>query len=59
MSLVKDEFPWWLSGKEFDFQFRRRRLSRSPGGGNDTLSSILAWAIPWTEEPVGLDSMGL
>ena len=24
-----------------------------------TLSSILAWRIPWTEEPDGLQSMGL
>ena len=24
-----------------------------------TLSSILAWKIPWTEEPGGLQSMGL
>ena len=24
-----------------------------------THSSILAWRIPWTEEPVGLQSMGL
>ena len=24
-----------------------------------TLSSILAWEIPWTEEPGGLQSMGL
>ena len=23
-----------------------------------TLSSILAWTIPWTEEPGGLQSMG-
>ena len=23
------------------------------------LSSILAWEIPWTEEPSGLQSMGL
>ena len=23
-----------------------------------TLSSILAWRIPWTEEPGGLQSMG-
>ena len=23
-----------------------------------TYSSILAWRIPWTEEPVGLQSMG-
>ena len=24
-----------------------------------TLSSILAWRIPWTEEPGGMQSMGL
>ena len=24
-----------------------------------TLSSILTWSIPWTEEPGGLYSMGL
>ena len=27
--------------------------------GMATLSSILAWEIPWTEEPGGLQSMGL
>ena len=27
--------------------------------GMTTLSSILAWKIPWTEEPGGLQSMGL
>ena len=26
--------------------------------GMATLSSILAWRIPWTEEPGGLPSMG-
>ena len=26
--------------------------------GVATLSSILAWRIPWTEEPRGLQSMG-
>ena len=26
--------------------------------GNATHSSILAWRIPWTEEPGGLPSMG-
>ena len=30
---------------------------RSPGG-MATHSSILAWRIPWTEEPGGLQSMG-
>ena len=27
--------------------------------GKDTLSIILAWGIPWTEEPSRLQSMGL
>ena len=27
--------------------------------GKATHSSILAWRIPWTEEPAGLQSMGL
>ena len=27
--------------------------------GTATHSSILAWRIPWTEEPGGLESMGL
>ena len=31
-------------------------LRRSPGEGNH--SSILAWRIPWTEEPGRLQSMG-
>ena len=32
---------------------------RSPGGeGITTHSSILAWRIPWTEEPGGLQSIG-
>ena len=32
---------------------------RSPGGSMATYSSILPWAIPWTEEPGSLWSMGL
>ena len=31
----------------------------SLGEGIATHSSILAWEIPWTEEPGGLQSMGL
>ena len=31
---------------------------RSPGEGHGN-SSILAWRIPWTEKPGGLQSMGL
>ena len=30
----------------------------SPGEGNAPHSSILAWRIPWMEEPGGLQSMG-
>ena len=32
-------------------------LGRSPGEGMTTHSSVLAWRIPWTEEPGGLESM--
>ena len=34
------------------------RLGRSLEKGMATHSSILAWRIPWTEEPGGLQSMG-
>ena len=34
-------------------------LGRSPGEGNSNPSSILPWRISWTEEPGGLQSMGL
>ena len=42
-----------------------RDLGSIPGSGSSlekemaTHSSILAWRIPWTEEPGGLQSMGL
>ena len=43
---------------------RRRRgfdpgFERSPGGEMETLSSILAWRIPWTDEPGGLQPVRL
>ena len=31
---------------------------RSPGGGRGSHSSTLAWRIPWTEKPGGLQSTG-
>ena len=34
-------------------------LGRSPRVGNSNHSSFLSWKIPWTEEPGGLQSMGL
>ena len=33
-------------------------LGTSPGGGNGTHSSILAWEIPQTEEPGEVRSVG-
>ena len=32
---------------------------RSPGDGMATHSNILAWRIPWTEDPGRLQSIGL
>ena len=32
---------------------------RSPGGGNGNPLQYPAWKIPWTEEPGGLQSIGL
>ena len=34
------------------------RLGRSPGEANGNPLCILAWKIPWTEEPGGLQPMG-
>ena len=34
-------------------------LGRSPEKEMITFSSILAWRIPWTEEPGGLMTVGL
>ena len=34
------------------------RLGRFPGEGIATHSSVLAWRIPWTEEPGRLHSKG-
>ena len=33
-------------------------LGRTPGEGMSTHSSLLAWRIPWTEEPGWAQSMG-
>ena len=60
-------FPGGTSGKESACQCRRcKRHDFNPWIGKilceeemATHSSILAWKIPWTEEPGGLQSMGL
>ena len=55
--------PWWLSGKESACIAGDAGSipgsGRSLGEGMATHSSILAWEIPWTEEPGGLLSMEL
>ena len=57
--------PGGLSGKEPVCQCRKHRRQVPSLDGEDpleeemvTLSSILAWRIPWMEEPGGLQSMG-
>ena len=63
-SVTKPCLLWWLGGKESACQGRRRRfdvwVGKSPLEKEMAAhSSILAWRIPWTEEPGGLQSMGL
>ena len=57
--------PQWLSSKESACNAGAAGdlasipgSVRSPGGGKATHSSILAWRIPWTEEPGELQSIG-
>ena len=64
------ELSRWCSGKESACQGRRRErlgfdpwvgmipLDPSPWLEMATHSGILAWKIPWTEEPDGLQSRG-
>ena len=59
-------FPGGTHGKEPSYQCRRyketqvRSLSQEDSLQKEmpTQSMILAWRIPWTEEPGGLQSMG-
>ena len=54
--------PWWLSDKESSAM--QETWIQSLGWENlpekemAIHSSVLAWRIPWTEEPGGLQSMG-
>ena len=61
--LILARLPWWLSRKESVCQCRRHEFD--PWVREDPLeeemathSSILAWRIPWKEEPGGLQSVG-
>ena len=54
------EPAWWLSGKASACQCRRHRFDpwvRKIPWNRGTHSSILAWEIPWREEPGGLQSI--
>ena len=58
--------PKWHSGKESACQYRKQEMWIWSLGGEDSLekevaihSRILAWKIPRTEEPGGLQSMRL
>ena len=46
--------PWWQ-----ETQVRSLGWEDNLEKGMDTHSSILAWKTPWTEEPDGLQSMGI
>ena len=62
--MILSGLPSAASGKESICQLRRRRV-RSLGREDPleediaTHSSILAWRIPWTEEPGGPQPTGL
>ena len=53
--------PRWLSGKNSTCQCRRHRfdpwVGKIPLEERATTTSILAWKIPWTEEPGRLQPM--
>ena len=48
----------FASGEDISFVGSIPGSGRSPGEGNG-YPSILAWRTPWTEEPDGLQSIGL
>ena len=56
--LVVEDFPGGSHGKVSAYNAGDpgsiHGSGRSPGEGNATHSSILAWKIPWTEEPGGV-----
>ena len=55
--------PWWLKRAKNlpvmqETQVLPQGLEDPLEKGMATHSSILAWRIPWTEKPGGLESMG-
>ena len=59
-------FPGGASGKESACKCRRQEVQVQSLGWEDPLAEVMAthfgilsWRIPWTEEPGGLQSIGL
>ena len=59
--LFGTRLSWWLSGKNLPAMLETwvESLDQEDLLEIRKISSILAWRIPWTEEPGGLQSMGL
>ena len=59
--MQKSKCKKWLSGEALQIAVKRkvRCMNLLLEKEMATHSSTLAWKIPWTEEPVGLQSMGL
>ena len=57
-SLLDTGFSSSSAGKESVSSAGDPGLGRSPEKGTATHSNILAWGIPWTQEPGGLQSVG-
>ena len=64
--MVGPWLPWWLRGKESTCDAGDAGdVGSIPGSGRSleeeiaTYSSTLAWRISWTEEPGGLQPMGV
>ena len=59
MSLASLASPWAGGFSTTSTTWEAPRLGTPPGGGNGNPLQYLAWRIPWTEEPGGLQSTGL
>ena len=58
LGVYAQQWDFWVIW-EFYFQVFKESSHCSPEKAMATHSSTLAWKIPWTEEPGGLQSMGL
>ena len=66
INYFKWDFPGGSVVKNLPAMQKTQEMRVQPLGQEDpleagmaTCSSVLAWRIPWTEEPGGLQSMGL